>query len=311
MMTTPRSAPPHRPPALRSGSRVGLVAPAGPVTEERIESALSMCAQLGLEPVLGEAVRRRRGFLAGSDAERLADLNGMLGDPAIDAVWALRGGYGTMRLLRGLLPPSRPRAYIGFSDNTAVHVRLLQAGLVSFHGPHAGGELPPLAEGCLRRVLFSAAPAGRLPLPATAPPPLTLVAGQAEGELVGGNLALLAALCGTPWQPSARGRLLFIEDVGEAGYRVDRLLRQLQLAGVLDGVAGLAGGRFTECGTAEDTVEVAATLREFAAELGVPAVLGFPIGHEPDNWTLPLGVRAWLDADAGSLSLLEPAVENA
>lgn len=301
---------PSRPPALCPGARVGLVAPAGPVTEQRIAAAIEECAQLGLEPVLGRAAHLRRGFLAGSDAERLADLAGMFRDPAIDAVWALRGGYGTMRLLADLTPPAQPRIYLGFSDNTAVHVWLLHAGIVSFHGPHAGAELPPVAEECLRRVLFGTAAAGVLPLPPAAPPPVTLVPGIAEGRLVGGNLALLAALCGTPWQPSARGQLLFIEDVGEAGYRVDRLLRQLQLAGALEGVAGLAGGRFTECGTAEETAEVADTVREFAEQLGVPAVLGFPIGHDPDNWTVPLGVRARLDADAGSLALLEPAVEH-
>jgi len=301
---------PRRPPPLQPGARVGLVAPAGPVTEERVASALAQCRQLGLVPVLGAAARLRRGFLAGSDPERLADLAGMLHDPAIDAVWALRGGYGTMRLLSALHPPERPRAYLGFSDNTAIHLWLLRAGLVSFHGPHAGAELPALSEECLRRVLFTTSPAGPLPLPTDAPPPVTLLPGSAEGELIGGNLALVAALCGTPWQPRARGRILFIEDVGEPGYRVDRFLRQLQLAGVLDGVAGLAGGRFTECGTEEETAEVAATLREFAEELGVPAVLGFPIGHDPDNWTVPLGVRARLDADAGSLSLLEPAVEH-
>jgi len=269
-----------------------------------------LCDRLQLQPVLGTAVRQRRAYLAGSDAERLADLNGMLRDPAIDAVWALRGGYGTMRLLAGLAPPDQPRIYLGFSDNTAVHLRLLHAGIVSFHGPHAGGELPPLAEECLRRVLFHASAAGTLPLPPAGPQPATAVPGIAEGELIGGNLALLAALCGTPWQPGTNGRVLFMEDIGEPGYRVDRLLRQLQLAGALQGLVGLAGGRFTDCGTPEDTAEVATTVREFAEELGVPAVLGLPIGHDADNWTLPLGVRARLDADAGSLSLLEPAVEN-
>jgi muramoyltetrapeptide carboxypeptidase len=159
-------------------------------------------------------------------------------------------------------------------------------------------------------VLFSEGAAGRLPLPVDGPPPATLVPGIADGELVGGNLSLVAALCGTPWQPTARDRLLFIEDVGEPGYRIDRMLRQLLLAGVLDGVVGLACGRFTECGTEEETAEVEATLREFALQLGVPAVLGFPIGHDADNWTVPLGVRARLDADAGTLSLLEPAVEH-
>lgn len=300
----------HRPPPLRAGTRVGLVAPAGPVTEERIASACAQCEQLGLEPVLGAAVRLRRGFLAGEDSERLADLSRMLHDPAIDAIWALRGGYGTIRLLDGLAPPDRPRPYLGFSDNTAIHLWLLHCGLVSFHGPHAGAELPPLSEECLRRVLFQENAAGQLPLPADAPPPATLVTGVAEGELIGGNLALVAALCGTPWQPDCRGRLLFIEDIGEPGYRVDRLLQQLRLAGALAGVAGLVGGRFTECGTDEETAEVQATVAEFAHRLGVPAALGFPIGHDPENWTLPLGVRARLDADAPSLSILEPAVEQ-
>jgi muramoyltetrapeptide carboxypeptidase len=207
------------------------------------------------------------------------------------------------------LPPERPRVYLGFSDNTAIHLWLLGENMVSFHGPHAGAELPPLAELCLQLALFSDQPAGQLPLPTDATPPATLVSGSAEGELVGGNLSLVAALCGTPWQPTARGRLLFIEDVGEPGYRVDRMLRQLLFAGVLDGVAGLAGGRFTDCDTPEEAAEVADTVREFAQQLGVPAVLGFPIGHDADNWTVPLGVRARLDADACSLSLLEPAVE--
>lgn len=289
---------------------MGLVAPAGPVTEERIASAVERCVSLGLEPVLGAAVRLRRGFLAGSDADRLADLDRMLHDPTITAVWALRGGYGTMRLLARLVPPATPRAYIGFSDNTALHIWLLHAGLVSFHGPHAGAELPATAEACLRRVMFLDSPAGELPLPPDSPPPSTLVAGEAEGELVGGNLSLLAALCGTPWQPIARHRLLFMEDVGEPGYRIDRMLQQLRLAGALDGVAGLVGGRFTECGTADEAAEVEATVREFAEQLGVPAVLGFPIGHDADSWTVPLGVRARLNANAGSLSLLEPAVEH-
>ena len=134
--------------------------------------------------------------------------------------------------------------------------------------------------------------------------------GGAIGYLWEYGYSLLAALCGTPWQPSARGCILFAEDVGEAPYRVDRLFRQLELAGVMDGVAAIALGQFTDCGTEEDTAQNLDVLRELAARHGVPAVLGLPIGHVPDNWTLPLGVRARLDADAGTLSLLEPAVEG-
>lgn len=298
-----------RPPRLREGSRVALVAPAGPIAEERIDVALDRCARLGLEPVLGRSVRARHGgYLAGTDTERLDDLQHALTDPDIDAVWALRGGYGTMRLLRDLdLAPvaASPRAYIGFSDNTAIHLALLARRVISFHAPHAGGEATELSEQCLRDVLFRAEPAGVLPLPAREP--VTLHDGVAEGPLIGGNLALLAAMCGTPAAPVARDCILFVEDIGEPAYRLDRQWTQLLLAGALDGVAGLAFGRFTDCGESD---EVHALLHEMASSMGVPAVAELPIGHEPDNWTLPLGVRARLDAGSGTLELLEPAVSE-
>jgi muramoyltetrapeptide carboxypeptidase len=297
-----------RPPRLREGDRVALVAPAGPITEERIGIAYDRCARLGLVPVLGAAARHvHTGYLAGTDDERLEDLQWALTAPDIDAVWALRGGYGTMRLLHRLdLAPlvDRPRAYLGFSDNTALHLALLARRVVSFHAPHAGGDLSPLAEQCVHDVLFRDHAAGVLPLPEPSSV-VTLRDGVAEGPLIGGNLALLAALCGTPGAPVAHGAILFVEDVGEHAYRLDRLWMQLVLAGALEGVAGLAFGRFTDCG---EESEVEALLRSFADDAGVPAVLGLPIGHEPDNWTLPLGVRARLDAAHGTLELLEPAV---
>jgi muramoyltetrapeptide carboxypeptidase len=297
-----------RPPRLREGDRVALIAPAGPISAERVNIALDRCARFGLVPVLGAAARARHGgYLAGSDDDRLEDLRWALTSPDIDAVWALRGGYGTMRLLHRIdLAPivDRPRAYIGFSDNTAVHLALLARGVVSFHGPHAGGDSTPLAEQCLRDVLFNAAPAGILPQP-DEPAVMTLRDGVAEGPLVGGNLALLAGMCGTPGAPVARGCILFVEDVGEHAYRLDRQWTQLMLAGALDGVAGIAFGRFTDCGERD---ELRALLHEFVRECNVPAVMDLPIGHEPDNWTLPLGVRARLDATRGTLALLEPAV---
>lgn len=163
-----------RPPRLREGSRVALIAPAGPVAGERIDVAIDRCARLGLVPVLGAAARSRHGgYLAGSDDDRLEDLQWALTSPEIDAVWALRGGYGTMRLLQRVdLSPlvSRPRPYIGFSDNTAIHLALLARRVVSFHAPHAGGESTPLAEQTLHDVLFDAIPAGLLPLPAEPSP---------------------------------------------------------------------------------------------------------------------------------------------
>lgn len=297
-----------RPPRLRQGSRVALLAPAGPVADERIEVALDRCSRFGLEPVVGRSARGRfSGYLAGSDDERIEDLRRAIADASIDAIWALRGGYGTMRLLADVdLAPlaRRPRPYIGFSDNTAVHLALHRRRIVSFHAPHAGGDASALAEDCLRDVLFRAAPAGLLPLPADQAP-VTLVGGSAEGPLLGGNLALLAAMCGTPAPPVAQGCILFIEDIGEPAYRLDRAWMQLLLSGALDGVAGIAFGRFTDCG---DTSEVHELLHRLAAPLGVPVAAELPIGHEPDNWTLPLGVRARLDAALGTLELLEAAV---
>ncbi len=307
-MTAPT---PLKPPALKPGARMALVAPSGPVTEERIRGALARCAALGLEPVLGEAVRERTAYLAGPDERRAADLQAAIDDPTMDGVWALRGGYGVTRILAGLdLSPllERPRPIIGFSDLTALHLALLRLGIVGFHGPHPLSSVAPVTDACFRRVLFQAEPAGALPLPEDGERPLTLRAGVTEGRLVGGNLALAAACCGTAASMRARGAIVFLEDVGEPGYRVDRMLTQLRLAGALDGAAGLAFGRFTEVPPYAHDRPVQDVLGELADELGIPAVCGLPIGHVPDNWTLPLGIRARLDAGAGTLELLEAAV---
>jgi muramoyltetrapeptide carboxypeptidase len=294
------------PPRLRDGSRVALVAPAGPMAPERVDIALQRCHDYGLQPVLGAAARGRHGaYLAASDDERLRDLQQAIDDPDIDAVWALRGGYGTMRLLAGLdlaRLAATPKAYIGFSDNTAVHLAMHARGVVSFHGPHAGGDMTELTERELRRTLWDAEPAGVLGVPADRPA-VTLAGGVAEGPLIGGNLSLLAAMCGTPAAPRAHGAILFVEEIGEEDYRMDRAWMQLLLARALDGVAGIAFGRFTDCGA-----DVHELLHALAAPLGVPVLADLPIGHEPDNWTLPLGIRARLDATGGTLELLEGAV---
>lgn len=301
-----------RPPRLRPGARVALVSPAGPSMPDRIEAALARCRHFDLEPVLAPSAGETLGYLAGPDEVRRADLQAAFDDPSVDAVWAIRGGYGTMRVLPRLdFAPlvRRPKAFVGFSDNTALHLALARAGLVSFHGPHAGGSFPALAERCFRDVLFEAAPAGPLPPAPSDPTPRALVGGVAEGELIGGNLAMLAALCGTPWALEARGRIVVIEDVGETVYRIDRMLVQLALAGALEGAAGIAFGRFTDTPATDAARPLETVLEECALSLGVPAVMELPVGHVDENWTLPFGVRARLDADAGTLELIEPAVE--
>ncbi len=302
------------PPTLRPGDRVALIAPAGPVSDAAIRTALRRCGGLGLEPVLGGAARLRLGYLAGPDRERAGDFQRAI-DGEVAAIWMLRGGYGGMRTLQHLDLAGlkdRPKAVIGFSDNTIVHLALFRLGVVSFHGPHAGyRHFPPATEMAFRRVLMSGHPAGPLPLPPGWPRPRCLAAGVAEGPLVGGNLALLAASCGTRYQADARGAILFIEDVGEPLYRIDRMLKQLELAGVLDGVAGVALGEFRDIAGARPGADRAAGLVDLLDEilqpLGVPAVIGLPFGHGRENWTLPIGVRARLDAGAGALELLERA----
>lgn len=304
-----------RPPRLRPGARVALVAPAGPMAEGAVERATDRVRAWGWEPVVGVHCRGRCGFLSGDDEQRAADFNAALRDPSVDAVWCLRGGYGTMRILNEIdwdALAERPRALIGFSDNTALHLAMQRLGIVSFHGPHpATAEFNDFARGVFLRVLTSSEPAGLLPFPEGGPRRADTVAGGiAEGPLVGGNLSLVAATLGTPYAIRAEGAILFLEEVGEAPYRVDRLLTQLRLAGVLDGVAGIAIGGFTEepHGAAEDYVSQEDVLRERLGDLGVPVAMGFPFGHVDDNWTLPMGARARLDADAGTLELVEGAV---
>jgi muramoyltetrapeptide carboxypeptidase len=299
-----------RPRALRDGSRVALVAPAGPVASERLELSVDRCRSLGLEPVVFPSVGAREGYLAGTDAVRLADLQAALDDRSIDGVWALRGGYGTLRILDALdlgRQLADPVPFIGFSDNTSIHVRHAALGVVSFHGPHPGAEFPPETEEAFRRVLFSPEAPGRLIARPGDPPPRTLVRGRVEAPLVGGNLAILASMCGTRHVLDARGRILFLEDVGEPAYRVDRMLLQLRRSGLLEGVVGLALGRFTDAPDGDDP-PVDAVLAELAEGLGVPAVADLPFGHSEHNCTLPVGGAALLDADAAALVLTEGGV---
>ena len=300
----------RKPRGLRPGSRVALVAPAGPVSPERIEASVARCGALGLEPVVFPSAAARYRFLAGTDAERLGDLQSAFDDLSIDAVWALRGGYGTVRILDRLdLERQReePIPFIGFSDNTTIHVRHARLGVVSFHGPHPGGDFPKETEASFRRTLFSDEPAGTLRKLEADPDPRSLVGGRVEAPIVGGNLALLASLCGTDWAASARDRILLLEDIGEPAYRVDRMLVQLERSGVLEGIEGLACGRFTAA--ADDVHPIADVLADFAQRLGVPAVVDLPFGHVEHNSTLPIGVRAELDADAATLTIVESAVE--
>jgi muramoyltetrapeptide carboxypeptidase len=293
------------PPPLAPGAHVALLSPAGPLRgPEELEFAAAQARALGWEPVAGTHALARDGYLAGSDAQRLADFNDALRDDAIDGVWCVRGGYGAMRLLPALdydAMRRRPKTLLGYSDITALHAAIGErSGVVTFHGPTARGALTDFSRDSLTRATIeqrdSCGPA---------PGARVLRGGRAEGRLVGGNLALLAALAGTPYAPDYTNAILVVEDVGEPVYRIDRMLRQLALAGSLGRVAGIAFGHFTEGDAEGDTSSrpLDDVLREAAEIVGVPALSGVPIGHVHDQWTLPLGAHAELDADACTLRI--------
>ena len=304
------------------GSRVALVAPAGPLLErDDLARAQELCRLLGHEPVLGRHAGGHHGYLAGTDAERLADLNAALTDPGIGAVWCIRGGYGITRILAGVDFAGfarHPRPVIGFSDITALLAALTrETGVVTFHGPVARHAMTAFTRAHLEKALSGAAPGrlGRVPAPEGVLVPsshriMTIRDGVAEGPLQGGNLSLLQCLIGTPYMPDLDGALLFLEDVGEEVYRVDRMLSHLRLAGALDRLAGVIVGRFTEMGRrgADGALGFDQVLATYFEPLGIPVAHGFPIGHVDDQWTMPIGVRARLDAGAGEVDLLEPAV---
>lgn len=300
-----------KPPPLRPGDRVSLIAPAGPVTGESLEQAISVVADLGFNPQVGVHALDCRGYLAGEDAERLADLVLALADPESRAVLPLRGGYGTARLLPDLDLEAfarEPKILLGFSDLTALHLALDRCGVVTFHGPMpAVGQWTPYDRRLWLRLLTDPSPVGPLPWPADLAP-VPLCPGSARGRVVGGNLSVVVSSLGTPWEIRTAGRLLLLEEVAESPYRLDRCLNQLRQAGKLQGILGVLIGQFAglPAGEADEAREVC---REYFSDLKVPVLADLPFGHGRYRATLPLGTLVRLEAEEGLLSLEEGALE--
>ncbi len=310
-------------PALRPGSRVALIAPSGALLErDDLVRSSELCTALGYVPEVFPNAHRIYGYFAGTDDERLADLNSALTRPDIDAVWCIRGGNGVNRIIDRVDFSGfarRPRAVIGYSDITVLLLALWQrTGVVTFHGPIARTPMPNFQRYHFDRALTSVSPPGLLGLRSPVPEELvptrdriiTIVPGQARGRLVGGNLTLVQSLIGTPYFPDLNGAILFLEDVSEDIHRVDRMLAHLRLAGKLDRLAGVAIGRFTEMNRSTESGALGydRVLETWFGKLGIPVAAGFPFGHIDDQWTLPVGVMAELDASAKTLTLLEAAV---
>ncbi|GAB2714242.1 S66 peptidase family protein [Streptomyces bullii] len=307
----PQVQPLLRPRRLAPGARVAVVAPSGPVPEERLLAGLDVLRGWDLDPVVAPHVLDRHpefDYLAGTDADRAADLQSAWCDPSVDAVLCARGGYGAQRIADLLDWPAMraagPKVFVGFSDITALHEAFAtRLGLVTLHGPMAAGIdfiKNARAQDHLKATLFAPETVRTL-ASGTA-----LVPGRARGVTLGGCLSLLAADLGTPRaRPSARDGLLCLEDVGEETYRLDRYLTQLLRAGWLDGVRGLLLGSWERCDPYD---RIRALLADRLGGLGVPVVEEFGFGHCEGALTVPFGVPAELDACAGTLTLDEPAL---
>ncbi len=269
-----------------------------------VQHALESARSFGWEPVVGAHVLERDGYLAGTDEHRLADFNRFATDDDVHGIWCIRGGYGAMRLLDRLDYDTwrrYPKVLIGYSDITALHAALgAHAKLVTYHGPTARTVLTDFTRASFARAMADGSdPCG------VAPDATVLRGGSARGRLVGGNLALVVSLMGTPYELSLDGAILVLEDVNEPVYRIDRMLTQLRLSGALERLAGIAFGRFTEIPDdgAEADRSLDDVLQEVADHANVPCLANIPLGHIDDQWTVPLGATAELNADAKTLNV--------
>ncbi len=312
-----------RPPRLRRGDTIGLVAPSG-ATYEADDRALveEVVRALGFVPKHGAHTMDRYGYLAGQDRDRAADVNAMFADREVKALLCVRGGWGAARMLPFLdyeMIAANPKAVLGYSDITGLHMALqARAGMVSFHGANAANAWGPISVASFNEQLVDAGtPLFRNPvaredrLVQRRGRTVVLGRGKARGRLIGGNLTVFSALAGTPYMPDTRGAILVLEDTNEAEYRIDRMLTQLALAGILPGLAGFVFGQCTDCrgeGGGYGNFTLSEILDQHIRPLGIPAFHGAMFGHIADQPFLPLGADVEIDADAGTMQVLAPAV---
>jgi muramoyltetrapeptide carboxypeptidase len=318
-----RSSKMLKPRRLAPGATIGLIAPASSSLEdEGIRFSIDLVRSLGFEVRTGAHIFDRQQYLAGEDRDRADDVNSMFADDAVDAIFCLRGGYGTPRILPYLdydLIRAKPKILLGMSDITGIQSAIhTKTGVVVFHGPNASSNFSAYSLSEFKKVLMHPTPTTLI---GAAPPfeagegnidksnRLTYISGSvAKGRLTGGNLTLISILMGTEFEPDFRDRIVFLEDVHEAPYRIDRMLTQLRLAGKLQQAAGIVFGKFTDTDTDGNTFSIEEVLRDRTGDLGIPVVRGMMIGHVSQQTVVPIGIEAELDGDAGTLRLLEPAV---
>ncbi len=306
-----------KPRRLRPGDTIGVIAPASPGDPELAIAGIRWLEEQGFKVQLGTTVGQTLGYLSGTDAARAADINAMFASPDIDGIICLRGGYGTMRLLDLLdynMIRAHPKVFVGYSDITALHISIGQyTGLVTFHGPMVASDmgkgLPDYTWDYFMRAVTAVEPLGAICNPPLASDPLFITPGTARGYLTGGNLSLIAATMGTPYEIDTYGKILFLEEVGEAPYRIDRMLTQLLLAGKLQSAAGIVFDMCTGCDSeaTPPSFTIEEVLHERLGGLNKPVLYNLYFGHTPDKATLPLGVMARLASATDGLEIIESA----
>jgi len=297
-----------RPPRLKQGSTIGIVAPAGPFIPEKFMKGKKVLESMGFQTFFDEGIFQKHGFLAGTDIERSDQVNRLFADPSVQAIICARGGYGSMRILPFLdfeTIQTHPKIFLGFSDISVLLAMLYdRCGLVTFHGP----VVTTLAKATEKTIMaMKTALTSGAPLELTPEDSTVIKAGVCSGILAGGNLTTLCHLVGTPYTPNFKGKILLLEDVGEMPYRIDRMLTQMKLAGCFSEISGLILGTFKKCGQLTEIVEIFNTIFEDA---DIPILAGFDMGHGEHNLTIPMGLGATLDTDNKRLLFHEPATEG-
>ena len=313
-----------KPKALQTGDKVRIVAPGTAVSDpDDIDRAIEIVNSLGLEPVFSKYVTSGIGYKTRTVQERVSDLHEAFLDNSAKAVICIRGGYGAAQLIDSIdyeLIRNNPKIFCGYSDITALHAAIgVMTGLVTFHSPVLLSPFTPYTQEIFTRMLFSPDKYGELRNPTgkyglrSNFPIRTIVTGIAEGELVGGNLSLISSLIGTKYSIDAKGKILMLEDVGEPPYRIDRMLNQLRLAGILDAADGIVFGKCNDCtaGTNQGTWDwsLGEVLDYYIKPLGKPSFYGLMFGHTSEQATIPLGCKAIMDSSSGTVDIVENCVE--
>lgn len=310
-----QQAPRIKPPALKAGDTVAIISPAGAIWDDKQVEIFSVILKtFGFKIVYGKTLKEKFGYFAGTDELRANELNEFFADKSIKGIFCMKGGWGCARILDKIgynIIQKNPKVIIGFSDITALLLAITaKTGLVTFHGPVGNSGWNDFTKSVFMNVAMTPKVCTMPVNPLTEEKPFTIFKGKASGELVGGNLTVLSAMIGSNYLPDWKNKILFLEEAKEEPYSIDRMLTQLKLSGVLDSIAGFVFGKCAKC-EAEEPLH-AFTFHEVILQhiqpLGIPAFYGAMIGHIENKLTLPLGIKATIDADKGSIELIENAV---